>query len=251
MSTTQDVEHPVVPIQSEFGGIVQHTSFEYKVHDSGRRIQVEQRGMMKRTVKMTLPLMFSPDVWRRHEYSLEDVIDTLNYFKSIHLWQLAVLLGIPMSSSSVKAAFSSPTAMVFSSKAIVMYKIASHLRKYYTFPTCSVLDRTHEDHVPPLPVHRIDPKVYTYWKSKCSLDKSHIHMLGENVSEVFTWRDIYMLPMWMEHDCIYMIRGVEENVFTACQRESDSLSTRPLMFRCGGVRYFGLIDEAAFFLPAF
>lgn len=133
-----------------------------------------------------------------------------------------------------------------------MFKIASLLRKHYTFPSASVLDRTHEDHVPPLPVHRIDPKLYAHWKSQTSPDRSGISMLQENIlSDVFRWKDIIMLPMWLENDCLYMIRGVDEPTFIASERECDSLSVRPLHFSCNGVRYYGLIDEAAFFLPAF
>ena len=104
---------------------------------------------------MRLPLTFCPDTWVRHRYSLEDVVDVLNYNQSDILWHLALLLGIPLSNSSVKISFAHPTAMVFSSKAIVMVKITNHLRRYYAFAPQNVLDKTHEDHVPPLPVHRL------------------------------------------------------------------------------------------------
>jgi hypothetical protein len=244
------LEHPVVPLKTNHGGITQITKFSYKVDKNGRRVRVTQNGDMCRTMNMRLPLIFSPEVWSRHDYSLEDVIDTLNYFRSIHLWQLAVTLGVPLSNSSVKLAFSSPTSMVFSSKAIVMVKIATHLRKHYKFPAQSVLDRTHEDHVPPLPVHRIPARTYQMWMGRTPQEKTETSMLTENeVEHLFTWKDILLVPMWMEKDCIYMIRVIDEHTFHASKRDCDSLSTRPIHFRCKGFLFYGLVDEAAFFLP--
>lgn len=251
---TDELEHPVVSIDSACQGMIQHSEFYYTVDENGRRVQVHnstpKAGTMRRRMQMKLPLLLSPDVWIRHNYSLADVIETLNYYRSIHLWQLAVLLGIQLSSSSVKLSFSTPISMVFSSKAIVMCKIANHLRKYYTFPTAVVLDKTHEDHVPPLPVNRIPAAEYDHWKQRAP-DRQDISMLSDNViAEPFAWRNVLLAPMWMEGDCVYMIRVVDEPTFVASGREALSLATQPIRFRDHqNRRYCGLVDEAAFFLP--
>ena len=139
-------EHPVVLIVTEHQGLTQITHIPYTHETDGRRTLSTAKRCSTRTMRLCLPLLFTPEVWVRHQYSLEDVVDTLNYFKSNQLWKLAVLLGIPLSNSSVKISHSSPTSMVFSSKAIVMVKIVAFLRKHYIFPDKSVLDKTHDDH---------------------------------------------------------------------------------------------------------
>lgn len=256
-TNTVDIEHPVVPILCTCSGLNQTTEFHYTVDANGKRVALPELsnakpGTMRRRMCMRLPLLFSPEVWIRHKYSLADVIETLNYFRSIHLWQLAVLLGIPLSNSSVKLAFSTPTSMVFSSKAIVLVKIANHLRKYYKFAKTCVLDKTHEDHVPPLPVHRVPMPTYQLWKQHTPSDKNRVNMLSRNsVAQVFTWNGVQMVPLWMEGDCIYMIRVVTQLMFEQSGRESDALATKPIEFMCAGMLYCGLVDEAAFFLPSY
>lgn len=244
-----DVDHPVVAISTDNEGLNQCTEFSYTVSDCGKRT-CTTNGPMRRKVRMKLPLLLSPEVWMRHNYSFEDIIDTLNYFKSIHLWQVAMLLGIQLHASSVKLSFSTPSSMVFSSKAIVLVKIANQLKKCFPqqYNAVNVLDRSHEDHVPPLPVHRIDTEEYQTWKRRTPLE-TDIKMLRPNkVDHVFHWKDIVLVPMWMEGDCIYMVRVVNKEVYEQSTRDTDSISTMPPRFIYQGTMLYG-VDEAAFFLP--
>lgn len=242
-------EHPVVPISTEHDGLTQITRIQYAVEENGCR-KLCANGIV-RTMRLCLPLIFTPEVWVRHEYSLEDVVDTLNFFQSNQLWQLAVLLGIPLSNSCVKPTFSRPTAMVFSSKAIVMVKIVAFLRKHYEFSNASVLDKTHDDHVPPLPVHYIPSDLYQHWKEKALAQKDAVSMLRKNrVDELFVWKDITMALMGIEGDHLYMIRAVSADVFLQSHRETDSYAAKPVHFVLPDKRvYYGCIDEASFFLP--
>lgn len=252
-----ELEHPVVPVRSECAGLNQVTQFYYTVDDTGKRCEVRPgakppAGTMRRRMHMRLPLLFSPEMWIRHKYSLSDVIETLNYFRSIHLWQLAVLLGIPLSNSSVKLAFSTPTALVFSSKAIVLVKIANQLRKFYTFSKVAVLDSTHEQHVPNVAVHRVPMETYQRMKKQAPADQNQISMIGSNtVEQVFDWEDIQIVPMWMESDSVYCVRVVPEDVFIKSGRECDSLVTKPVEFVCKGKKYCGVVDESCFLLPQY
>ena len=243
-------EHPVVLIVTEHQGLTQITHIPYTHETDGRRTLSTAKRCSTRTMRLCLQLLFTPEVWVRHQYSLEDVVDTLNYFKSNQLWKLAVLLGIPLSNSSVKISHSSPTSMVFSSKAIVMVKIVAFLRKHYIFPDKSVLDKTHDDHVPQLPVHHIPASEYYKWKALAPSEPNAISVLKKNtVEEFFDWNGIQMVPMALEGDHIYMIRVVRADVFEKSQRDHHSMAARPFHFLLDDVLFYGCIDESAFFLP--
>lgn len=248
-------EHPVVPIKTEHEGLTQCATFHYRVDPDGRRIQVKtpEDGTLRRTIRMNLPLICCPDMWIRHNYSLEDVVDTLNYIKPYDLWQLAVIFGIQLSNSSVRMAFSAPKSIHLSSKATVMIKIAQLLQKYYVFPSHNVLDKTHDEHVPALPVHRINARQYHYWKSRTPRERIDTSWLRPNrVSEFYHWREILLTPLWMEGDAIYMIRVVRRQVYIDSGRNIDVPATRPPVYLLGqDETYFGLADEAAFFLPEY
>uniref|UniRef100_A0A6C0CL08 Uncharacterized protein n=1 Tax=viral metagenome TaxID=1070528 RepID=A0A6C0CL08_9ZZZZ len=235
-----------VPIMSYHDGLVQESVFNYRLDNNGRR-RVDEAGIT-RTITLTLPLMLTPDVWMRHEFSLVDVVDVLDCFKANQLWQLAQLLGIPVSSSSVKLGFSSASSIVCCSKAIIMEKITKTIRerKDIILREQNVLDRTHEDHVPQLPVHYISNSDYSYWKSKMQ----PMNMMSENIiDDMFVWKDITMTPLGQEGDHLYMIRLVSWDVFKASNRQCDSLVTKPVPFVFQNKIYCGLIDEAAYYLP--
>ena len=235
-----------VPIMSYHGGLVQESVFSYRIDNNGRR-RLDDDGITRK-IRLTLPLMLTPDVWMRHEFSLVDVVDVLDCFKANQLWQLAQLLGIPVSSSSVKLGFSSASSIVCCSKAIIMEKITKTIRerKDIILRDQNVLDRTHEDHVPQLPVHYISNSEYSYWKGKVQ----PMNMLTENIVDgLFKWKDILLTPIGLEGDHLYMIRVVSLDVFKASNRHCDSLVTKPVPFVFQGQIYCGLIDEAAYFLP--
>ena len=179
------------------------------------------------------------------------MVDIFNYNNSDLLWQLAVMLGIPLTNSSVKLSFARPTSMVFSSKAIVMVRIMNQLRQYYEFSSQSVLDKTHEEHVPPPPVHRIPSEEYQHWKVITEACEP-LKMMGPNERpELFQWRGIHMAPVCMEDSSIYMIRTITEEQSQRTGRTGDSLVSRPVVFHAQGKTYHGLVDEASFFLPEF
>lgn len=243
----EDDSHSV-SIDSSFEGLCLTSVTQFRVESNGRRKNVPQNGIV-RTLRLCLPLMMTPSVWQRHELSIDDIVDVLDCFKAHQLWQLAQLLGIPVSSSSIKLGFSHATSIVCSSKSIIMEKITKTIRDRldFSFNSRSVLDKSHEDHVPPLPVHFIPIATYTYWKERVVKNLTHI---GENVvDEFFTWKDIQMYPIGLEIDHLYMIRCVSKSVFDASGRVADSLVTSPIQFRIGDAFFCGLIDETAFFLP--
>lgn len=242
---------PVVPIETEEDGLIQRTCIHYTTDRQGKRIRCRAGEGITRTIVMHLPLAFSPSTWVRHRYSFEDMVDIFNYNNSDLLWQLAVMLSVPLTNSSVKLSFARPTSMVFSSKAIVMVRIMNQLRQYYNFSSQSVLDKTHEEHVPPPPVHRITSEEYQHWKMITAACEP-LRMLGPNERpELFAWRGILLAPVCMEDNSIYMIRVITEEQSKRTGRTGESLVSQPVVFHTQGKTYHGLVDEACFFLPEF
>ena len=245
------------PITLEHDGLTQRTEGWYQTSSEGKRhflvhpqdAQTHLGPIYRRLIRMRLPLNSTPAMWLRHNYSLADVVATLDCFRSIHLWQLAVLLTLPIANSSVKLGFSTPISMHFSSKAQVIYKLTSYLNQTFTFGTVNILDTLHMDHVPPLPVHRLPMKEYQRYASWV-LPTVQILQINE-CPHVWWWNRTCMVSLRMEGDALYAVRVLTESVFHASQREHRSLATTPLRLRHtqSAELLYGVMDEAAFFLP--
>ena len=92
--------------------------------------------------------------------------------------------------------------------------------------------------------------MYQYWKQKLDHYAPLSYTDANKRDEFYAWRGILLTPMWMEHgDVLYMMRVVTEKQGKKTGREGDSHANRPLLFQCQGQTYFGLVDEALFFLP--
>ena len=199
-----------------------------------------------RSIDLNLPLFLTVPLWERHGYSLSDIAVTLEFFSAIYLWQTALFFDISPSNSAIKLSFSSPESMVYGSKAIVIRKILRHIRNTYSFNTgASVLDTGRVSHIPPLPVHKIDHDFYHQLLE--AVPTEEVDMLGTiQFKRVFTWRSIWVVPMWLEDRALYCVRVVTPEDFQACGRQNKCLSNRPLDVRVGDTRYCG-VEEALFF----
>lgn len=200
-------------------------------------------------IRLNLPLFLTIPVWIRHGYSLTDIRTTLDFFSALHLWQCALLFGIPISSSAIKISFATADSMIYGSKAIVIKKIERLLRLTGKFdnPT-TVLDTTREDHIPPLPLHRVSK---LYFTTVCEiLPREHVDIMRTIFYDKYiSWRDIQIVPLWIEKNAIYCVRIVATETYRASGRtcEQGQLSTRPLEIHIGGQTYAGL-EEAMFFV---
>ena len=200
-------------------------------------------GDFRRYFDLKLPSFMTVDMWRRHGYSLTDIRTTLKYFTANDLWQCALHLGIQMSGSSIRLSFSSPVSMVFGSKSIAIKKIMHKAESFGFGHTNSVLDTSHEDHIPPLPVHTLDRKA---WSEMMALFHNRpINYLGVNEFDgTFEWGRVLFLPLWREDEAIYAVRVVRE-----FHSSVTSLATSPIDFDVRGERMFG-VEESCFFVRA-
>lgn len=227
-------------------GLIQQTELYYKIQNN-RRCETDMDHVFDRRVKLHLPLFLTVPLWKRHGYTVPDILNTLGYFSAIHLWQCALLFGISTSSSAVKIAFSTPESMVYGSKAIVIRKIKRAIQQNFDFPPRgSVLDSVRDDHIPPLPIHSIDKDMYD--AMAVAMPKTVSHMLGAiGVGVLFDWMDILVAPLWIEKGALYCVRVVEKAVFLESNRNRhDRLSNRPVHIVVDGREYAGL-EEAMFF----
>lgn len=246
----------IVPTQSTVlytnESLTQSSTRTYLLSDKGRRITPSQCDVKKRTqvqftMVLNLPMFLTPTTWKRHEFTLEDVVSTLDSFSAISLWQLALMYDIAPSSSAIKLSFSNPEAMVFGSKAIVIRKIVSTMLKIHSFSNGkSVLDTQRVSHTPKIPIHKIENTMYD--EMIRILPSDRIDVTSETVFErVLKWRDITIVPLWIEDDAIYAIRVVGVDVFLYSGRSQNiCLSTMPVLIRCHDGTYYAGIDEAIF-----
>jgi len=229
-------------------GLTQETLVNYNIEQHNKRSHSSEKSIFTRTVTLHLPLFLTIPVWKRHSYTLEDIHCTLEFFSSVHLWQCALLFGISASGSAIKLAFSTPESMVYGSKAIVIRKIEKIIQNQYDFPKKgSVLDTVRDDHIPPLPLHRLD--TVTFENLMSYLPQKPVCMLETIlIQDYVTWKDIMIVPLWIEKEAVYCIRIVLQTVFSGSDRmQNTCLSTRPLQIQIGDTLYAGL-EEAMFFV---
>jgi hypothetical protein len=230
---------------SLYEGLTQVSEVEYMTVDCKRVSQGESMPF-KRQIKLNLPLFLTKEVWIRHNYSLSDVHTTLEFFSSLLLWQTAILNGIMTSNSTVKLAFSSPESMVYGSKAIVIRKLERMMDDIFDFPRKSVLDTERCLHVPPIPIHTIAKEEWQdMYNNLPSLTQNNL-LVPIYVNKFFKWKDIMIVPMWLEKGAIYCVRIVTADVFNSSGRKDDAICRKPLYIIVHGKQYRGL-EESCFF----
>lgn len=234
-------------IKYTHSGLTQQTTVHYNIENSKRHIS-EKNFVFTRVVHLHLPLFLTIPVWKRHGYSMADIHVTLEFFSSIHLWQCALLYGISASNSAIKLAFATPESMVYGSKAIVIRKIEKVLQQTHDFPTSgTVLDTIRDDHIPPLPLHSLDSETYDQLLSH--MPPQPVNMLDTIFyKDYFQWKDIKVVPLWIEKEALYCIRIICMDEFRNSERvKTPCLSNRPLDIRVGQMEFAG-VEEAMFFV---
>jgi len=239
------------PIQFLHEGLTQKKIVYYTFED-GHRNAVEHpkriastTPFMRREIVFHLPLFMTSPVWKRYGYSLKNVEETLECHHTMHLYQLGLLHDISPSNSAVKVAFSKTDALVFSSKMIIIRKILSQVQQQHNFPTSSCLDSKRFDHVPALPLVHVSCNVLNKWKRH--IPRNLVIMDGGHWDHAWKFRDIQLVPLWMEQGALLMNRIISKEVFDASGRNTDALSKQPIPVTVGKAHkeYYG-VEEACF-----
>lgn len=208
-------------------------------------------GGLSCTTKMTLPLMITPEVWLRHGYCLSDIKRTLDSFPAQCITQLALIMGIPVSNKQMKIDFTSDLSRTFNAKANHTNKIMQTLTEKKIFPTePSILDTERLQHVPPLPLHRIENECYQMLKTQW-LQSSHVKELDflqpNYTSRIHHWRQVQWIPIGLENEALLMHRVISWDMFIATGRLHKTMVHKPPVFIIENVTY-ACLEEACFFV---
>ena len=230
------------PITYSSEGLCQCSSQSYS-----RKVQRVPGPVFVRTIQLTLPLFLTLEVWLRHQYTLQDIATTLEYFSVLHLWQCASLFGITISNSAVRCSFGSYGCMTFTSKAVVLKKIIKFLSDLSFSTGSSVLEITKREHIPPLPLHALP---LHDWSELYQLlpTTTHPDLLAILPYQGYwVWRQILVVPLFLEDTDIYAVRIVSKAVYDSSGRnKTHSIAHRPLLFSIQGEIYCGL-EECWYF----
>lgn len=108
---------------------------------------------------LRLPITLLCTYWKRHDLSIADAYQCINYVPAQFIWMLALLYGQDLSPSSLKPSFANETDVLVSSKAIAVKKIIriithkfSHIDKIFADPS--------SQHIPAIPTHYISRALY-------------------------------------------------------------------------------------------
>ena len=232
------------PIEFSNGDLTQSSSIEYNVHN----VSKIEGNVFKMNIVMQLPAFLTTVVWLRHNYTLRDVALTLNSFQSVNLWQCALLFGITGASSTIKITFATDAAMVFGAKSIVVCKIMKYLTETgeYEKNTKHVLNNKSDHHVPPIPLHELNDKEWTFLNEllhseRFSLQKTVVF------KNVFTWKDIQLVPIRIEEGAIFAQRVIKSETFYKSKRSKQrSIHLRLLKVQVGEEKYIGVEESCLF-----
>jgi hypothetical protein len=195
------------------------------------------------TLKMSLPLMMTPEVWQRHHYSESDIEHTLDQYPAECVTQLSMLLGQRVSSKQVRADYSNELSRNFQAKKNHMDKIMNVVKQTKLFHrNRPILDREHTDHVPLLPSYVCSD----YDTLVAQVTNPNINFFGENHRKsTYEFLGVTWVPIRVEH-ALLMHRVVTWEVYVSARPHIEALIHKPPLFVIQGVRY-ACTEEACFF----
>lgn len=179
-------------------------------------------------LNISIPSFLNPEIWKKYKYSYDDVVLTIKSFKSYHLQILCLLLKCPVS-NVIKLSYNSETAMGYSSKAIITKKLETHLKNKDYFSENSVLDKTLQNHVPPLPIILCNKEKYDL---AFSVLHGEINYSAPNILKncLTFFNNELFVPIKTEAKYILMRRIVTKNEYYNARTPTKSLATQPVMF---------------------
>lgn len=83
---------------------------------------------IRRHIRLFLPDLLTEQVWKRHQYSLEDVSRTLEMCPKAYIWQLALYYQVQILNSASKASWSTPS-IIYGGKSSAKERIMRELSK--------------------------------------------------------------------------------------------------------------------------
>lgn len=193
------VQDSTLKINNE--SILRRASWKYRVSHNRRVTYAgnSDKSCLTRILNLRLPLFLHSDTWERHQYTLEDILLTVNCFSPFHLWPKAIWMHVPAANSAVKPSCAHDDALIYGGKAIACSKIIKVLET--SNPAIkkrvdSVLLKPDDRHTPPLPVHGFSSQVMNDMKT--IVPDESIDLLKSRRSYdqgVFSWKDISVVPV--------------------------------------------------------
>ena len=163
------------------------------------------------TCKLNLPSCLLHTYWKRHNLSMNDVQQCLEYNDALRIWLLALLFGIDSSSSSLKPSFATSTGVLVSSKAISVRKLLRKLNITLRPNDCIGKFVASLVHVPGLPSHCVSPSLFNRMSRALTPNLNIFETIC--VSDIVPFKDILWLPRAFEGTAIYVTRVVKLSVF--------------------------------------
>jgi len=150
-------------------------------------------------IKFKLPASIVPAVWYRHGLNIKQIIATLNFFPSKIIWQLGLLLGLNLSTSTIKIAYSNSSDIQVSSKVIAIRKITTLLRKIYKSGECR-LSTEYPRHVPLIPIIDVNDIIFEKLITMIPLKQSIFRTLTNCGGNKYMYKGKMWLPLEVEKD---------------------------------------------------
>lgn len=213
---------------------------------------------VKRTVKMHLPQFLSRSLWMRHNYSYEDIANTLQCFKPHHLLHLAIAERQALTKLAVQPSCETVHKFVYGAKAIVISHLETWLKfTYFPVPDARIngvvpnvlntIETT--SHVPPLPLHAIPSAEYRKYFEMLPEGKDPEQQYYRLLCAPFQWRGISIVPIELErHQYLLMSRVLTLHDYIETYGEPSCMTMQPILIVLAGDLY--CVCEESFYFVA-
>lgn len=197
------------------------------------------------TFDLFLPPFLTPDVWYRHNYTVEDVRKTLAHFSSSKVWQSALVHSILPNPSCMHVSFASNDTVTFSNKFSVIRKIVRNVREDLCKNRTSVLVDSC-DHIPKLPSHSCDA---LYRELHKHLPSTRPLLYPSNVLEyemVHSFKDILLVPISLDDDLGILVHRVVLESWYVKNMNMKNCAQPVVVLDLGSSSRYVLVDECFF-----
>jgi hypothetical protein len=196
-------------------------------------------------INISLPIYLCPKYWKRHGLSSDDLRYIFNKTPAVILWRLVLLLGMDLSSSSVRPSVSKNYDMIVSSKNFAVIKIFERLdlEDFFFGVTENVLQLEYQQlqqHVPILPVYQVDVSQYRQITSDPIPTWT---CFGINIiTNTITVKGILWAANRMEELGLCCIRLIDTSDYTKQLFREGSMLNKPMSVQYNNKSYF-TVDE--------
>jgi len=196
--------------------LVQESYTYFSLSENAQRIYVDidpvknankplPPGVFERRVCFEVPQYLTKRFWRRHDYSLTDIEDTMDMYPPRPIWQVAQSEGLGVATNATKVSYDNEDELICQAQATASNNIIESLERQGGWSTTSRLTYKNCPNKPCLPVHGVSAALWRAivecWSARAPDDQVlKLQKWGEprlyaSLPHSFRWKNTCIVPV--------------------------------------------------------